>query len=206
MRRGPKDRDWRLEFELAVGSHPDRLYARLRDSLGDEIVLTHNSALFLAYAATERQLRNARAFVDVVTYEHGLAKPSKVGRWEPELLIWRQIDPPISDQEARSQSRRAATERERAQQPRPKGSSTQLTVGALLGDPVREPFEAEMRQLAASLGLGCEIVEHPHLLSTQVLFNLTGPGREIKFFESQLDHVARATMRIDPGLIPSGGT
>jgi hypothetical protein len=206
MRRGSKDHDWRLEFELAVGSHPDRLYGRLRDSLEDEIVLTHKGARFYAYAASEQQLRSARAFVDVVTYEHGLARPAKISGWEPELLIWRQIDPPISDQEARAQSRRAAAEREREPESRLNGPSAQRTVAALVGGPLRQPFEAEMLQLAASLGLGCEIVEHPHLLTTQVLFNLMGARRDIQSFESQLNRVARATMRVDPGLIPPGAS
>lgn len=204
MRRSSKDRDWRLEFELAVGSHSDRLYGGLRDDLGDEIVLTHNGARFFAYSATDEQLRSARALVDVATWEHGLAKPPMISRWEPELLIWRQIDPPISDQQARAQSRRAAAERERerAQEPRLKGPSIERTVAAVVGKPVRKSFEAEMLQLARSLGLGCEIVEHPHLLTTQVLFNLTGERRDMQLFESQLDRAARAKMRIDPGLIP----
>jgi hypothetical protein len=204
MRRGKKERDWRLEFELAVGAHPDRLYARLRDSLGDEVVLTHNGARFFAYAAADEQLRSARGLIEVATWEHGLAKPPMISRWEPELVIWRQIDPPITDQQARAQSRRAAAERERerGQESRP---STQRTVAALVGKPARKSFEAEMAQLAASLGLGCEIVEHPHLLRTQVLFNLAGARRDIRLFESQLGSAARATMRIDPGLIPSEG-
>lgn len=62
-----------------------------------------------------------------------------------------------------------------------------------------------MLEAAASLDLRCEIVEHPHLLSTQILFNLTGTLGDIQKFEKCLHDRAQATIRVDPGLIPYGG-
>ena len=52
-----------------------------------------------------------------------------------------------------------------------------------------------MRDGAERLGLGCEIHEHPHLLSSQVAFTVTGPRRKLDEFAEDLRQEEIATMR-----------
>jgi hypothetical protein len=58
-----------------------------------------------------------------------------------------------------------------------------------------------MLEYAKSLGLECVIVEHPHLLSTQVAFRVTGPTSDVEEFVSYVDVQANAGTRMDLGLI-----
>jgi len=72
------------------------------------------------------------------------------------------------------------------------------------GKLIRKSFERQMLTFAQELGLQCAIVEHPHLLSTQVAFNVTGPSSGVDQFDRYLKSEAKATARLDPGLIPYG--
>ncbi|HTD08752.1 MAG TPA: hypothetical protein VK680_07655 [Solirubrobacteraceae bacterium] len=56
-------------------------------------------------------------------------------------------------------------------------------------------FEQTMRNWAAKLGLECMLVEHRHLLATQVCFTVTGPKRSIDEFADGLRADERATIR-----------
>ena len=66
------------------------------------------------------------------------------------------------------------------------------------GKLIRKSLEHQMVAFAQELGLQCAIVEHPHLLSTQVAFNVTGPSSSIEQFDRYLKSEARATIRLDP--------
>ena len=54
-----------------------------------------------------------------------------------------------------------------------------------------------MLDWASTLGLQCEIIEHPHLLTTQVAFSVTGPRRKIDEFAEGLRAEEVATMRAE---------
>jgi hypothetical protein len=60
-----------------------------------------------------------------------------------------------------------------------------------------------MREWAEKLGLGIEIHEHPHLLTTQVAFTVTGPGRKIDEFAEGLRAEELATMRTERAVMLS---
>jgi hypothetical protein len=60
-----------------------------------------------------------------------------------------------------------------------------------------------MRSYADQLGLQCEVVEHPHLLTTQVAFTVTGPRRRIDEFAAALRGEEVATMRAEREVILS---
>ncbi len=60
------------------------------------------------------------------------------------------------------------------------------TVVATSGRLVRAEFEQTMGAWADELGLECKIIEHPHLLTTQVAFTVTGPRRKVDEFSKGL--------------------
>ena len=62
---------------------------------------------------------------------------------------------------------------------------------------IRVEFEETMRDWADRLGLQCAIVEHPHLLTTQVAFTVTGPKRKIDEFSRGLRAEEWQTIRTE---------
>jgi hypothetical protein len=60
-----------------------------------------------------------------------------------------------------------------------------------------------MREWAQRLGLECEVVEHPHLLTTQVVFTVTGPRRRIDEFVEGLRAEGWATIRTETAVMLS---
>jgi hypothetical protein len=60
-----------------------------------------------------------------------------------------------------------------------------------------------MLDWADKLGLQCQIVEHPHLLTTQVAFTVTGPKRKIDEFSEGLNAEEVATMRTERAVMLS---
>lgn len=74
----------------------------------------------------------------------------------------------------------------------------------VVGKLIRKSFERQMLSFAHGIDLQCAIVEHPHLLSTQVAFEVTGPHGSVDQFDRYLKSEAKATARLDPGLIPYG--
>ena len=68
------------------------------------------------------------------------------------------------------------------------------TVVCSAGGTVRASLEEGMREYADRLGLECEVVEHPHLLQTQVAFKLPA------------DITSRPAHFVEPHLVlPNGG-
>jgi hypothetical protein len=95
-----------------------------------------------------------------------------VSHWDEALDEWRQIDPPLTGQ---------AREVEDAIDRNVETVETR-TIVCGTGDWVRDTLEQSMRTRAGELGIHCEIVEHPHLLRTQVAFTVTGPRRKLDEF------------------------
>ena len=54
-----------------------------------------------------------------------------------------------------------------------------------------------MLNWADKLNLECTIVEHPHLMTTQVAFTVTGPKRKVEEFAEGLRAEELATMRTE---------
>jgi hypothetical protein len=56
---------------------------------------------------------------------------------------------------------------------------------------------------AQELGLDYEVIEHPHMLTTQVAFTVTGSKRKIDEFAQGLRAEELATMRTERGVMMS---
>ena len=81
--------------------------------------------------------------------------------------------------------------------------SKRAQMVASAGELVRATFDQSMLEWAQKLGLRCELVEHPHLLATQVAFTVTGPKHKIDEFAQGLKAEEVATMRAERGVMLS---
>jgi hypothetical protein len=182
------EQDWRLEAKLGVGDTRGALrglIGRLRGSglvkeveatVPRDVVITHDGKLLFAYAASKADLAAARSAFENVLRGDGIEATLRVSYWDDELDVWRQTDPPPAASEKPIEE--AADRDANAIETR--------TLVATSGKLVRTQFEQTMRAWADKLGLDCEIIEHPHLLTTQVAFTVTGPRRKVGEFSQGL--------------------
>jgi hypothetical protein len=196
---GSAEQDWRLQADLGVGEHRstlDTLLGRLgrpaivkelQASVPHDVVITHDGQLLFAYAADETTLNAARSAIESVLRNDGIQASVRVSHWDDELDEWLQTDPPLSGAEL--QARQTAQRDAEALDSR--------TLVASVGKEIRAEFEQSLRNYAAELGVQCEIVEHPHLLTTQVAFTVTGPKRKLNEFTRALKAEERATIRTE---------
>lgn len=209
-RRGQEsDQDWRLEAELEVADSAGALgglISRLRGSetgsdVAEEareeapadVVITHDGRLLYAYAADEATLGVARRAVEGVLARDGVKARVRVSRWHDEMGEWLQTDPPPDVGE------RAEVEHAKRDAETPETRTLVASSGRL----VRGEFEQTMRNWAAELGLECEVIEHPHLLSTQVAFTVSGPHHRVQEFASGLRAEEWATIRAQLPVVTS---
>jgi hypothetical protein len=194
-----EDQGWRLKAELDVEDRRgalDRLLGRLRGpdvagevgaAVGHDVVITHDGKLLFAYAETESTLKAARSAIEGVLRRDGLEASIFMSHWDEDLDEWRQTDPPLTGEAAR-----IVQDAERAAE-----TVETRTMVASSGKLIRGEFEQTMREWAEKLSLECEIVEHPHLLTTQVAFTVIGPKRKIDEFAQGLKAEELATMRTE---------
>jgi hypothetical protein len=199
--------DWRLKAELEVADAGGALHTilgRLRGSDADvvkeieaavphDVVVTHDGKQLFAYAADEATLREARRAIEAALAREAIAASVRVSRWDDGLDEWLQTDPPLD-----------AVERQQADASRKDAETIETrTLVASSGRLIREEFEQTMDAAADRLGLECEIVEHPHLLSTQIAFTVTGPRRKLDEFSRGLTAGEWATIRTETGVMAS---
>ncbi|HXW59568.1 MAG TPA: hypothetical protein VEJ23_08855 [Solirubrobacteraceae bacterium] len=182
------DSDWRVEFELEAADRHRSLRELIRrvrtpsvvrdaeTSVPEHVVVTHDGARLFAYAGDEATMRAARRAIEDVLVRDGIEASARVSRWDERRDDWLQVDPPPSAQEQLAEQ--AAERDEEAIETR--------TLVASSGKLVRGEFEQTMLTWAERLGVRCEIVEHPHLLTTQVAFTVTGPRRKVQEFSKGL--------------------
>jgi hypothetical protein len=196
---------WRMQAELAQAHASGALaglFGRLRgpdvvgevtSSVPDDVVVTHDGRLLFAYAADEAALAGARRALESVLEREHVDASIRVSHWDDELDRWIQTDPPPDAAElaAESAARREADEIQ----------TRTLVVSS--GKLVRGEFEQTMREWAERLALECRIVEHPHLLSTQIAFTVTGPRRRLEEFERGLRVEEWATIRTETHVMVS---
>jgi hypothetical protein len=206
------DQDWRLQLDLDEAVDLERMIGRVRGAdgfeqderscLGDEVVLTHDGRTFFAYAMSEQAVRQAREATEAVLCRDGLTGTMRLSHWDEGAHQWLQTDPPITELPPEREEGHSHPGRS----PRSRSSDGHETraVACTIGKLIRKPFEQRMLSYAGELGLQCEIVEHPHLLSTQVAFNVTGSRSNVDAFAEYLRSEAKATTRLDPGLVPFG--
>jgi hypothetical protein len=192
------EQDWRLKVELGEsdrGRALDHLIGHLRGpevthelkgSVPDDVVLTHDGRLLFAYAANEADLSLTRSAIESVLHSDGLQASIYVSHWDTVLDDWRQTDPPAPASGPQGEEAR-------------KGAATveTRTMVASAGKLFRASFEQIMLTWADKLGLQCTIVEHPHLLTTQVGFTVTGPRRKIDEFAQGLKAEGIASIRTE---------
>jgi hypothetical protein len=199
------EQDWRMEAELEVGDAGGALHdllARLRgpnvvkeieDTVPRDVVITHDGKLLFAYAADLATLTGARGAIEAVLGRDGIAATIRISHWDSERDAWRQTDPQESPEEKLAQD--AADRDAEAVETR--------TLVVSSGKMIRAEFEQSMREWADRLGLECSIMEHPHLLTTQVAFTVTGPKRKIDEFSRGLAAEEWATIRTEGSVMMS---
>jgi hypothetical protein len=156
-------------------------------ALPHDVVVTHDGAVMFAYAATRTSLDTARRAIETALGDEQREAKVSVSHWHDGLDEWVQVDPPLAGARKRAEE---AVEREGQRQ-----ESRTLVVSS--GKLVRAEVEQTMRECAARLGIECELIEHPHLLTTQVAFTVTGPRRKLDEFAQALRAEELATMRTE---------
>ena len=202
---GVDEQDWRLEAKLDVAD-PRRslhdLVSRFRGpnvaeeaqaSVPHDVVVTHDGRLLFAYAADEATIKTARQAIEHGLRDDGIDAMIRLSHWDDELDDWHQTDPPATPQ------RRQADDDQR----RDAEAIETRTLVASLGKEIRAEFEQSMLNSAGELGVECKIVEHPHLLTTQVGFTVTGAKRKVEEFAQGLTAEERATFRADTAVMLS---
>ncbi len=208
-----RDQDWRLRLDLDESADLDGLIGRVRDRpddfedearavLSDGVVLTHDGDTFFAYAVNEKALDDARDAIESVLRSEQRGGAISVSHWDEKLRAWCQIDPPLTPAQEEQLHKVDATDN--GQTAAADVGSETRTVMCVTGKLIRKSFERQMVAFAQEIGLQCGIVEHPHLLSTQLAFNVIGPSNSVEQFDRYLKSEAKATVRLDPGLIPYG--
>jgi hypothetical protein len=200
-----EDEDWRLTAELDAADKRgalDRLLGRVRgpdiveeieEALPHDVVITHDGKMLFAYAAGEDAIRAARRLIEQVLQRDGIDAKIVVSHWDEELDEWRQVDPPLTAEQERSEA--AAELDAEAVETR--------TLVASAGNLIRSSFEQSLMDWAEKQGLKVTVAEHPHLLTTQVLFKVTGPKRKIEEFERALRAEGTAFVRAEAILTAS---
>jgi hypothetical protein len=196
----PEDQDWRLEAELdgkQTSTGLDHLVHRIRGgddgdvaddvrgALADGVVVTHDGRLLFAYAASESAIGSARRSIEFVLQRDGYQPTIAVAHWDHDLDDWRQVEPQPDPTTMRAAD--AAVRRADAVETR--------TIVCTAGKFVRGTLEQSMLERAGELGIECKIVEHPHLLTSQVAFTVTGPRRKLDEFRDGLRAEGLATLR-----------
>jgi hypothetical protein len=203
------EQDWRLKVELDAsvearggvghlfghlrgGGDPDVVH-ELESAVPNDVVLTHDGKLLFAYAANEAALAATRAAIEGVLTRENMKGSIFVSHWDDELDSWRQTDPPPSAAEAQKEE---AVKRD--------GETVETrTLIASAGKDVRGTLEQSMVEWAEKLGVECTIIEHPHLLSTQVGFTITGPRHKLDEFSAGLRAEETTTIRSENSVILS---
>lgn len=198
------DQDWRLRVDL---DDPAGLHARLRDARGFEhelkplispdVVLSYDEETLFAYANTREAVTQARRAIEHQLESDGLSARLRVDHWDDELGDvgdWDQVEPPPD------QAHRAHEAAERAEHTAHEADAARVetrTVAITSGRMVRSWFEKTVADEARELGVELSIVEHPHLLTTQIAFTLTGPTRMVDTVVSDLEERAGAVTRLE---------
>ena len=194
----PDDQDWRLRGRVEGGrGQLDRLLADIREpgaEVPGDVAITHDGEnLLFAYASTKDEIESTERAVEAAARREGIDAGVDVSRWDEDLGEWAQVEPPLT----------GSAERKREAVIRDAEQVESRTMVASAGKMVRAEVEQTMRDWATKLGLQCEVIEHPHLLTTQVAFTVTGPKRKVDQFAQGLRSEELATMRTERAVMLS---
>jgi hypothetical protein len=195
MSGDPDERDWRLSGDL--GGSTGVLHGLLdrrreahvvgdaQEAVGPDVVVTHDGSRLFAYAASRQAIEDARAKLQAALAADGVETTLALTTWSDEHDEWIDPDSPPPPKPAAAQA---------------VGTRTYVVQ---LGRWVREEFEQSVGSWATELGVTYEIVEHPHLLSSQVAFTVTGPADKLDEFAAALKAEERATIRTETVVMAS---
>ena len=195
------EQDWRLRVDLA---DPAGLHDRLRDAqhfeheleplISPEVVLSYDDDTLFVYASTEDAVREARRAIEHQLASEGITATVVVSHWDDALGEdgdWRQVDPPETGEQLEHDKAERAEEEARDQRVETR------TVAITSGRWVRTWFETTVADEAREAGVELSIVEHPHLLTTQLAFTLTGPTAKIDTVVADLKGRAMQVTRLE---------
>jgi hypothetical protein len=195
------ERDWRVSGELG----PEATHRSLASLIGrdaslrgdvdssvpKDVVVTHDGERLFAYAADSATIEAARRSIETALARDGVSAALTLSHWDPSCDEWVAVGP----EDAISAAPPA---------PKPEPGPTQTrTLVATAGREIRVEFEQVMSNFAAEHGIGCEIVEHPHLLTTQVAFHVTGPAHKLDEFAAALKAEGWATILTETSVMTS---
>jgi len=195
------DQDWRLRADI---SDAQGLAGRLREArhfdreleplISPDVVLSADGEVLFAYANTREAIDET-----ATALRHQLAQESReatlaIWHWDNEGSDWHQVDPPPDPAEVGREHRDDAEEEAREQAD---ASVETRTVAFTAGKMARNWFETAAADEARELGVALSIVEHPHLLSTQIVFTLTGPTGRVEQVIADMQERAGAATRLE---------
>jgi hypothetical protein len=180
------EQDWRLRVDLADA---EGLHGRLRDAhhfereleplVDPDVVLSYDDETLFAYANTEAGLAEVRRAVEHQLTSDGLSARITVSHWDDDLGEvgdWHRVDPPESSSE------HAVEDEERREHTKDEERDARVVTRTFVvksGRLMREYFEGTAANEAQEAGVELSFTEHPHLLTTQIAFTLTGPSAKV---------------------------
>jgi hypothetical protein len=184
-----EDQDWRLRVDLA---DPAALHAGLRDArriereldsvVAADVVVSHNGDTLFAYANTRESIDGARRAIEARLAQGGVAADVDVSRWDGAGARWVDPDAPPADAPAPGS---------------PSDPIVTRTFVESAGRLVRNLVETTVAADARERGVELSIVEHPHLLRTQLAFTLTGPASQVDGVIADIEAGAMRLTRIE---------
>jgi hypothetical protein len=200
-----EDQDWRMRAELdgvdtrgaldhamdRLRPHDHELDEELKAAVAHDVVISHDGERLFAYANTEEALRGAQRAIEAVLQREGIKASVSISHWDHDIDDWLQVDPPLSGEELRNEQAREHDAE----------SLETRTLVAGAGNLIKSSFEQTMLRYADSLDLKCEIVDHRHLLTTQIAFTVSGPKRKIDEFSQGLRAEGWATIRAEGNML-----
>ena len=193
-----EQQDWRLEVAVE-GAH--QLHSQLHgdDALGAGVVLSYDDDTLFAYAPTRAAIDTARHAIEARL--DGKPAGFVLSHWDDDLGDvgdWWRVDPPHppADVARMRAEHKAGAARERTEHEADEQVQTR-TIVITSGRVVRSWFEGTVADEAREQGVELAIVEHPHLLTTQIAFTLTGPAGKVEDIITDLRARAFETTRFE---------
>jgi hypothetical protein len=195
------EQDWRMraDIEDAPG-----LLERLRKErhfeheleplIGRDVVLSGDDDTLFAYANTRAAIDETRRALEHQLESEGRSAAISISHWDDDSSDWHQVDPPPAASELERE--RARADQQEAEAERGARVVTR-TVAITAGKMARNWFETTVADEARELGVELSIVEHPHLLRTQIVFTLTGQAAKVEQVIADMQARAGATTRLE---------
>jgi hypothetical protein len=208
--RRAERQEWRLDLQLqgkAPGTALDILCEQLRGpreaegradgeaTIPANVRISYERRRLFAYAPHRRAIRQVRVAIEHLVERNGLEASITVSVWDRALDRWRQIDPHpgATAQLIDDVGKRIATEAAARHETN--------TLVASVGRLVHGELERSVLAHARALGLDCDVVRRPRVLTTRLEFIVTGSQARISDFRKRLINECNAlTARQRSGL------